>query len=343
MGTAKKDKLKLYGLSLIKDLQEADANRKRHLKRNSVLECNNLNALSEKIDAEGGSEIEMKYAEIFSSLDLRLSIPPRVPFAGIKPEDYRMVELAVFNKWKQIHASKVFERNIEIWRQFWILCERSDVLVQIVDARNVDFFFNHDILTVYPKKKHIVLCNKIDLLNEEEAKKIEDMFKRKNIECHLYSTTTGRSNIVLTGYVGLIGYPNVGKSSTINMLLNKKKARVSATPGKTKHIQTIKTDTLVIHDCPGLVFPMHSKIDLIINGVINIDHAFELMKYEVAILNKIGINTIKNVFGIPQNVEDPLAWISKEKSIPKADCLKLLLKSHISGQFAIKKNLNFKR
>lgn len=37
--------------------------------------------------------------------------------------------------------------------------------------------------------------------------------------------------------VGLVGYPNVGKSSTINSLLTYKKVSVSATPGKTKHFQ----------------------------------------------------------------------------------------------------------
>lgn len=37
--------------------------------------------------------------------------------------------------------------------------------------------------------------------------------------------------------IGLVGYPNVGKSSTINSLLAEKKVSVSATPGKTKHFQ----------------------------------------------------------------------------------------------------------
>lgn len=37
--------------------------------------------------------------------------------------------------------------------------------------------------------------------------------------------------------IGLVGYPNVGKSSTINCLLLEKKVSVSSTPGKTKHFQ----------------------------------------------------------------------------------------------------------
>ena len=48
------------------------------------------------------------------------------------------------------------------------------------------------------------------------------------------------------GVVGMVGYPNVGKSSIINVLMGTTAAmhgstrvRVSATPGKTKHFQTI--------------------------------------------------------------------------------------------------------
>jgi large subunit GTPase 1 len=37
--------------------------------------------------------------------------------------------------------------------------------------------------------------------------------------------------------IGMVGYPNVGKSSTINALLTFKKVSVSSTPGKTKHFQ----------------------------------------------------------------------------------------------------------
>ena len=35
--------------------------------------------------------------------------------------------------------------------------------------------------------------------------------------------------------VGTVGYPNVGKSSVINVLFGGKKVGVAAMPGKTKH------------------------------------------------------------------------------------------------------------
>jgi large subunit GTPase 1 len=75
--------------------------------------------------------------------------------------------------------------------------------------------------------------------------------------------------------IGLVGYPNVGKSSTINALLQSKRVSVSATPGKTKHFQTIVVDDeLTLCDCPGLVFPnvVSSKAEMIVNGILPIDH-----------------------------------------------------------------------
>lgn len=35
----------------------------------------------------------------------------------------------------------------------------------------------------------------------------------------------------------MVGYPNVGKSSTINVLVGEKRVGVAPTPGKTKHFQ----------------------------------------------------------------------------------------------------------
>jgi len=78
--------------------------------------------------------------------------------------------------------------------------------------------------------------------------------------------------------VGLVGYPNVGKSSTINSLLGEKKVSVSSTPGKTKHFQTIiLSPTMMLCDCPGLVFPQFTttKADLVCDGVLPIDQMRE--------------------------------------------------------------------
>lgn len=69
--------------------------------------------------------------------------------------------------------------------------------------------------------------------------------------------------------VGMVGYPNVGKSSTINRIIGAKKTSVSATPGKTKHFQTlIVDDELTLCDCPGLAMPSlgFSSSEMLLNG-----------------------------------------------------------------------------
>ena len=78
---------------------------------------------------------------------------------------------------------------------------------------------------------------------------------------------------------GMVGFPNVGKSSVINVLMgNTKNAHgvvrvgVAAQPGKTKHFQTLllpERDDVLLCDCPGLVFPsfVNNTADLIAAGV----------------------------------------------------------------------------
>ena len=78
---------------------------------------------------------------------------------------------------------------------------------------------------------------------------------------------------------GMVGFPNVGKSSVINVLVGSSKhshgvvrVGVASQPGKTKHFQTLllpDTDEMMLCDCPGLVFPsfVSNTADLIAAGV----------------------------------------------------------------------------
>lgn len=98
-----------------------------------------------------------------------------------------------------------------------------------------------------------------------------------------------------------MGYPNVGKSSTINSLLGQKKVSVSSTPGKTKHFQTIHlSDKIILCDCPGLVFPQFAttKADLVCDGILPIDQLREYTGPVALIAQRIPKEVIEATYGL---------------------------------------------
>jgi len=54
-----------------------------------------------------------------------------------------------------------------------------------------------------------------------------------------YARIEGSKNLKQTIYVGIVGFPNVGKSSIINSLKRSRAANVGNTPGVTKQMQEI--------------------------------------------------------------------------------------------------------
>ncbi|KAJ3012008.1 UNVERIFIED_CONTAM: hypothetical protein HDU68_001415 [Siphonaria sp. JEL0065] len=101
--------------------------------------------------------------------------------------------------------------------------------------------------------------------------------------------------------IGFVGYPNVGKSSTLNALVGAKKVTVSSTPGKTKHFQTIHLDeSTVLCDCPGLVFPSFAttKAEMVVNGVLPIDQLREHTGPATLVAQRIPRHALSSIYGI---------------------------------------------
>lgn len=101
--------------------------------------------------------------------------------------------------------------------------------------------------------------------------------------------------------VGFVGYPNVGKSSTINALVGQKRTGVTSTPGKTKHFQTlIISDELTLCDCPGLVFPSFtsSRYEMIASGVLPIDRMSEHREAVQVVADRVPRQVIEDVYKI---------------------------------------------
>lgn len=114
--------------------------------------------------------------------------------------------------------------------------------------------------------------------------------------------------------VGMVGYPNVGKSSTVNVLAEKKKVAVSSTPGKTKHFQTLQIhDNITLCDCPGLVFPtfMASKAEMFCNGLLRIAEMRECLGPTSIVTRLIPRREFEYVYGIhlPKQI-DPTSIVA---------------------------------
>ncbi|KAK3918731.1 Large subunit GTPase 1-like protein [Frankliniella fusca] len=339
-----------------------------------------------------------------------------------------------------------YEKNLEFWRQLWRVVERSDVIVQIVDARNPLLFRCADLEAyakeVSPNKQNLILINKADYLNEKQREIWAEYFTSISVEVAFFSATlaadeddddddedkqtkgpktltnskvidglssedeseeseeeesehkekvgvesAGEANDVnvssldLNGVtepedsaslsvpvsgmndashpasttnlthqnssqllsrkeliaflktvhkgpkvtegvttVGLVGYPNVGKSSTINSLMAEKKVSVSATPGKTKHFQTLFLDSdLLLCDCPGLVMPsfVATRADMVLNGILPIDQLRDHVQPINMLSSLIPRHVLEDTYGImlpkPSEGEDPLRHPSSQE------------------------------
>lgn len=148
-----------------------------------------------------------------------------------------------------------------------------DVVIEVCDARLPFSSENPMITAILGDKPLIKILNKSDLADEEKTNYwLEYLKSQQNVDAIALTTNNPgiaknipaliRKMIPSKDQQGkqinamIMGIPNVGKSTLINTLVGKAKAKVGNEPAVTKGQQRIRLeDGLYLYDTPGMLWP----------------------------------------------------------------------------------------
>jgi hypothetical protein len=142
----------------------------------------------------------------------------------------------------------------------------SDVILLLVDARMPEISRNSEIINkveMMEGKRLIVVFNKSDLIKQKDIEKLKKEYPRAMFVSAKNKIGIGKLKDTLQNMadnwerdslrVGLVGYPNIGKSTLINLLAPKANAKVSRVSGTTRKTFWIRVGNLRIMDSPGVI------------------------------------------------------------------------------------------
>ncbi len=154
----------------------------------------------------------------------------------------------------------------------------ADVILYVLDARAPYSCMNPNVNKIVHNKPIIYVFNKMDLADDKRVSEIQKEFIESGKTCILVSSNNStfknavkqavktvlkdkierhkEKQMTATYKVLVLGVPNTGKSTLINMLAGVKKAHTGNIAGVTRVNQWIKIDDMfMLLDTPGVLWP----------------------------------------------------------------------------------------
>jgi nuclear GTP-binding protein len=248
----------------------------------------------------------------------RTKVPPSVLRTEEENLTFEMIKRGVEERQKAYKEKIAEDKTVDVsfknnMKHINNLIERSDVIIQILDCRDPAGSRNYEIekRIGLAGKKLVLILNKSDLVPKEIARGWLEVL-RKEYPAYIHSKEYLREEVlsILKNYsrnesgnngeimVGVVGYPNVGKSTFINLMKRSKSCNVGDKAGITKDLQFISVDgNIKIIDSPGVLFSREVRLMDVLRGSVDLDR-LDLIKYvndAVSIIKKEDLLLLYNI------------------------------------------------
>ncbi len=218
-------------------------------------------------------------------------------------------------------------------KQLTELVKLLDIILEIRDARAPAASHNNDLDPILRRRPRLIVLNKKDMADSVSTELWIKWFLDRGFTAFAVNGRNGEGinklwesikallkakQIKRCGRMGVVGIPNVGKSSLLNQLLGTGAAKTGNLPGITRGKQWIRHNGLDILDTPGLLPPKIEKRDdglkLALLGTIR----EEIIPVEDLVLHLLGeyggrIFAAEPVFDPEWALEKQLQWFAEKR------------------------------
>jgi ribosome biogenesis GTPase A len=224
-----------------------------------------------------------------------------------------------------------------------------DIVIELLDARVPLSSMNPILAELIGSKQRLILLNKSDLCDSESLKEWVTYFQEQGVravpincmsnECaeriikelrllssDLVERLKAKAHKARSVRVMIVGIPNVGKSSLMNRLIGKQKAKTGHTPGVTKVKQWGAIDKdFELMDTPGILWPKREDpdtgINLALTGAIK-DTLFDDEELAFVLVSKLARSyprALKERYDLTELTDDTM--LTFEKIAKRRGCL----------------------